>query len=104
MGQEYFGAPLSLLGQAEDLWPRARLHEIKHDGFRVIVRKEGEWVKPYSRPGNDLTAGPGRAALALLHPRRRRWLATTLASPGSIASATAAMMRPCYCTPSTCLT
>ena len=31
------------------------LHEIKHDGFRVIARKEGERVKLYSRPGNDLT-------------------------------------------------
>jgi ATP-dependent DNA ligase len=24
------------------------LHEIKHDGFRVIAREEGEWVKLYS--------------------------------------------------------
>jgi ATP-dependent DNA ligase len=31
------------------------LHEIKHDGFRVIARKDGKWVKLYSRPGNDLT-------------------------------------------------
>jgi bifunctional non-homologous end joining protein LigD len=31
------------------------LHEIKHDGFRVIARKAGERVKLYSRPGNDLT-------------------------------------------------
>jgi bifunctional non-homologous end joining protein LigD len=31
------------------------LHEIKHDGFRVIVRKDGAKVRPYSRPGNDLT-------------------------------------------------
>jgi bifunctional non-homologous end joining protein LigD len=34
-----------------DLW----LHEIKHDGFRVIARKDGERVRLYSRPGNDLT-------------------------------------------------
>ena len=33
----------------------AWLHEIKHDGFRVIARKDGERVKLYSRPGNDLT-------------------------------------------------
>ena len=32
----------------------AWLHEIKHDGFRVIARKDGERVKLYSRPGNDL--------------------------------------------------
>ena len=31
------------------------LHEVKHDGFRVIARKAGERVKLYSRPGNDLT-------------------------------------------------
>ena len=31
------------------------LHEIKHDGFRVIARKNGPWVRLYSRPGNDLT-------------------------------------------------
>jgi hypothetical protein len=31
------------------------LHEIKHDGFRVIARKEGPRVRLYSRPGNDLT-------------------------------------------------
>src|ERR1700730_15281626 len=35
-----------------ELW----LHEIKHDGFRVIARKNGYRVKLYSRPGNDLTA------------------------------------------------
>src|SRR4249920_3761633 len=34
-----------------ELW----LHEIKHDGFRVIARKTGERVRLYSRPGNDLT-------------------------------------------------
>jgi len=31
------------------------LHEIKHEGFRVIARKKGAQVKLYSRPGNDLT-------------------------------------------------
>src|SRR6478752_5450152 len=31
------------------------LHEIKHDGFRVIARKDGARVVLYSRPGNDLT-------------------------------------------------
>src|SRR3974390_3720648 len=31
------------------------LHEIKHDGFRVIARKNVKRVKLYSRPGNDLT-------------------------------------------------
>ena len=31
------------------------LHEIKHDGFRVIARKDGASVRLYSRPGHDLT-------------------------------------------------
>jgi bifunctional non-homologous end joining protein LigD len=31
------------------------LHEIKHDGFRVIPRKKDTQVRLYSRPGNDLT-------------------------------------------------
>jgi len=30
-------------------------HEIKHDGFRVIARKDGNRVRLYSRPGNDLS-------------------------------------------------
>jgi bifunctional non-homologous end joining protein LigD len=30
-------------------------HEIKHDGIRVIARKEDTRIKLYSRPGNDLT-------------------------------------------------
>jgi ATP-dependent DNA ligase len=34
-----------------ELW----LHEIKHDGFRIIARKSGDGVRLYSRPGNDLT-------------------------------------------------
>ena len=31
------------------------LHEIKHDGFRIIARKDGRRVRLYSRPGNDLS-------------------------------------------------
>src|SRR5512133_393941 len=32
------------------------LHEIKHDGFRIIARKNDARVRLYSRPGNDLTS------------------------------------------------
>jgi ATP-dependent DNA ligase len=28
-------------------------HEIKHDSFRVIARKDGVKVRLYSRPGNS---------------------------------------------------
>src|SRR5262245_65840302 len=31
------------------------VHEIKHDGFLIIARKNGDGVRLYSRPGNDLT-------------------------------------------------
>jgi bifunctional non-homologous end joining protein LigD len=34
---------------------RQWLHEIKHDGFRIIARKKGPQVRLYSRPGNDFT-------------------------------------------------
>jgi ATP-dependent DNA ligase len=34
-----------------ELW----LHEIKHDGFRVIARKNGHRVKLYRPSCNDLT-------------------------------------------------
>jgi bifunctional non-homologous end joining protein LigD len=43
------GAPCAPSG---DQW----WHEIKHDGIRVIARKEDKRVKLYSRPGNDLTS------------------------------------------------
>jgi ATP-dependent DNA ligase len=56
----------------------AWLHEIKHDGFRVIARKNGSRVRLYSRPGNDLTyrfplivEALARLALALVYHRRR---------------------------------
>jgi bifunctional non-homologous end joining protein LigD len=47
------------------------LHEIKHDGFRVIARKNGNRVRLYSRPGNDLTNRFPMivGALASLRPR-----------------------------------
>jgi bifunctional non-homologous end joining protein LigD len=32
------------------------IHEIKHDGFRIVARKDGAQVRLYSRPGNDLTS------------------------------------------------
>src|SRR5262245_31523694 len=31
------------------------LHEAKHDGFRIIARRDSERVRLYSRSGNDLT-------------------------------------------------
>jgi hypothetical protein len=50
-----------------DLW----LHEIKHDGFRVIARKDGDRVRLYSRPGNDMTRRFPLIVEALAHLRSR---------------------------------
>src|SRR5258705_7161873 len=32
------------------------LHEIKHDGYRLIVQREGSRVRLFTRNGNDWTA------------------------------------------------
>jgi bifunctional non-homologous end joining protein LigD len=47
------------------------VHEIKHDGFRIIARKEGERVTLYSRPGNDFARRFPPIARALTHLRCR---------------------------------
>jgi bifunctional non-homologous end joining protein LigD len=47
------------------------LHEIKHDGFRIIARKNGAHVRLYSRPGNDLTHRFPRIVEALAGLRSR---------------------------------
>jgi len=47
------------------------IHEIKHDGFRIIARKDGVRVRLYSRPGNDFTRRFPPIARALTHLRCR---------------------------------
>jgi ATP-dependent DNA ligase len=56
-----------------DLW----LHEIKHDGFRIIARKSDGRVRLYSRLGNHFThrfpadrRGARPPAFTVLHHRR----------------------------------
>jgi len=34
------------------------LHEIKHDGFRIIARRDGAGVRLFTRRGHDLAAAP----------------------------------------------
>src|SRR5689334_21162595 len=50
-----------------DLW----LHEIKHDGFRIIARKSDGRVRLYSRPGNDMTCRFSLIVEALARLRSR---------------------------------
>jgi len=74
------------------------LHEIKHDGFRVIARKDGQRVKLYSRPGNDLTdrfsliVGPALSTAG-------GGIVTTVASRPLIGFGIAGMTTVCSCTP-----
>ena len=39
------------------------LHEIKHDGYRLIVQREDKRVRLFTRPGYDWSIGP----IASLH-------------------------------------
>jgi len=41
------------------------VHEIKHDGFRFICRREGDRVRVFSRRGHDWTDRVPRIAEAL---------------------------------------
>ena len=44
------------------------VHEIKHDGYRMLVRRDGERVRLWARNGIDFTAGlPLIAAVAAAH-------------------------------------
>jgi ATP dependent DNA ligase domain len=49
------------------------LHEIKHDGFRVIARKKGPQVRLYSRLGTDLTHRFPLIVETLARLRARSW-------------------------------
>jgi bifunctional non-homologous end joining protein LigD len=84
------------------------LHEIKHDGFRVVARKQGERVKLYSRPGNELTFRFRLIAEALTLLRSRSRIIDGEALPavktGSLSSSASdigIMTRTCSCGRST---
>jgi bifunctional non-homologous end joining protein LigD len=53
------------------------VHEIKHDGYRLIVRRHGEAVRPFTRRGYDWTGrypaiatASGQDQGAVVHPGR----------------------------------
>jgi ATP dependent DNA ligase domain len=87
------------------------LHEIKHDGFRVIARKNGPRVRLYCRPGNDFTrrfplivdalARLPACPLAPASSMARLSPAMATALPRSISSGTTALTTACFYTPST---
>jgi hypothetical protein len=67
-----------------------RAFEIKHDGFRLIARRDGDRVRVFSRHGKDWTdkvPAIVEAMLALPSHRRRStakaWSSTTAAWPTS---------------------
>jgi hypothetical protein len=85
------------------------VHEIKHDGYRLIVRREGDSVRLFTRRGYDWSnrypaiaraAAKLRAKSFTLAARPRS--AGRTASPSSKRSiAVARSLRRC-CTPSIC--
>jgi hypothetical protein len=95
------GAPSSPSG---DQW----WHEIKHDGIRVIARKQDTRIKLYSRPGNDLAhrfplivEALGRLRAGRVSSMARLSRAARTASRCSSASGIGATAPPYSCTPST---
>ena len=76
------------------------LHEIKHDGFRIIARKNGAQVRLYSRPGNDLTPRFPLIVETLARTAKLS-LAMRTALLRSISSVTNALTRASSSTPST---
>jgi ATP dependent DNA ligase domain len=76
------------------------LHEIRHDGFRIIARKIDGRVRLYSRPGHDLTRRFPLIVEALRRLRSRSCfidgeavVVATTASRRSTVSATDVMWR-----------
>jgi ATP dependent DNA ligase domain len=84
------------------------LHEIKHDGFRIIARKSDGQVRLYSRPGNDFTRRfllIVEALARLIHAPASSMAklspAMTTALRRSISSGITALTTACFYTPST---
>jgi bifunctional non-homologous end joining protein LigD len=47
------------------------VHEIKHDGYRLIVRRDGEVVRLFTRRGYDWTDRYPAIAAAAAKPKAR---------------------------------
>ena len=76
------------------------LHEIKHDGFRIIARRDAAGVRLYTRNGNDFTKRfpLAVAAVATLPVRSRLIDGEAIVSDGS-GLAVAVVWTPASCYP-----
>jgi bifunctional non-homologous end joining protein LigD len=80
-----------------------RVHEIKHDGYRLQVRREGDAVRLFTRRGYDWTGrfpaiGAPRCCCALGYSRsmaRRRYVARTASPSSTRYTGAAPSPRPC---------
>jgi ATP-dependent DNA ligase len=85
------------------------VYEIKHDGYRLMVRKAGDRVRIYTRRGADWTARYPLIADAARALKARSALLDgegVICGPDGVANfdgstPRCSTMRPC-CTPSTC--
>src|SRR5256714_10667177 len=77
-------------------------HEIKHDGYRLIVQREGKRVRLLTRNGHDWTdrypliIEPAQEPPNLIHPRwGRRCCSASMAFPISMACTPGTMTMRC---------
>jgi ATP-dependent DNA ligase len=82
------------------------VHEIKHDGYRLIVRRDGPAVRLFTRRGYDWTDRYPAIASAAAKPRARSFTLDGEAvvcgpntSPFSMHSTVGAMRATPYCSP-----
>ena len=86
------------------------IHEIKHDGFRLMARRDGAGVRLLTRNGHDWTPRypadlrGGEPARGALVPDRRRGGGLRRRWPPDVpeAACAASTTRTCSCSPSTC--
>ena len=97
---------MSLIGVSDDSWRRRgtrvpnrpeRLHEIKHDGYRLIVQRDGKRVRLLTRNGHDWSDRAPLIAEAALRNRNGSFVidgAASTAAPTSMAcTGTSTTMR-----------
>jgi ATP-dependent DNA ligase len=81
------------------------VHEIKHDGYRLIVRRHGKVVRLFTRRGNDWTdrypaiaSAAGKLRAMSFTSTAKLWSLASMASPCSMRSTGDAAPRTPCCT------